>query len=76
MLGIDGECFLAQNVLVVRESQHTILEVVGMRSGHIDDVNILVFDELLIRSIGVAGEIFLLWGDDFRDEFLGRLGGR
>lgn len=52
---VDGEGFLAEDMLACLQRKHGVLVVVGVRRGHIDDVDIGVLDELLVRAVCSAG---------------------
>lgn len=71
--GVDGEGFLAEDGLVVREAEHYVLEVVGVRCGDVDDVDVWVFGQLFVGAVGGAVSVgrVLLAFHEFRDEFLG-----
>jgi transposase len=48
---VDGESLLAENVLASLESEHSILVVVRVGSSNVDDIDILVGNQLFIRSV-------------------------
>lgn len=48
--------------------------MVRMRSGDVDDVDVVVGNEIGVRAIGFA-RFRLLWGDEVYDEFLSRSDG-
>lgn len=53
--GVDGEGFFAKDGFIVGEAEHHILEMVGVRGGDIDDVDVGVFREVFVRAVGGAG---------------------
>ena len=72
MGGVDGEGFFAEDGFVVREAEHDVLEVVGVRGGDVDDVDIWVFDEFFVGAVGCTwGVDTLLAFDHLRDELFG-----
>lgn len=72
LCGVDGEGFLAEDGLVVREAQHDVLEVVRVGGGDVDYVDGGVLHEVRVGAVGRAeGFGVLLAGDYFGDEFLG-----
>lgn len=52
------------------ETEHRILIMMGMRSSDIDDIDVLVFDELLIGSICSSA----FWNFALVEELLGSIG--
>jgi len=70
---VDSEGLFAQDILARLQTQHHILIVVRVGSSNIDDVDIGIRDELLVRSVGGTGS-----GDaDGRNKLVGLvLGGR
>lgn len=52
---IDRERLLAEYVFAREEAQHGVLVVVGVRGGDVDDVDVWVFDEVLVGAIGSGG---------------------
>lgn len=40
--GVNGEDFLAEDGLVAGETEHDVLEVVGVRGRHVDQINIRI----------------------------------
>ena len=52
--GIDREGLLAEHVLPGLETEHDILEMVGVGSGDVDYVYIPVMDEFGVRAIGLS----------------------
>jgi hypothetical protein len=51
---VDGQGFLADNVLARLESQHCMLEVVRMRTGDVDNVDTRVCHKVLVRAVSSA----------------------
>ena len=69
---IDCKRFFAKYVFACEEAQHSILVVVGVRGGDVDDVDVWVFDELFIRAVsGRGGRAFACV-----EELFGAGGGR
>ena len=70
MGGIDGERLLAQDVFAGLQTEHHILVMVRVRSGDIDDVDVRIRNELLVRAISLctAGRA------DVLEELLGTVG--
>lgn len=64
MCGIDGESLFAEDRLVVGKSEHAILEMVRVRAGDIDKVNIRVFDEVGVGAVGGTIRGFHVLGDE------------
>lgn len=68
---VGGKGLLAQDMLAGFETEHRVLVMVGMGRGNVDDIYVLVFDELFIRSVG--GGTF--WNLAFFEELLGSICG-
>lgn len=51
---IDCESLLTQNILASLETEHSILVVMRVGSSDIDDVDILVSNQLLVRSVSLC----------------------
>lgn len=70
--GVDCKRLLAEDMLLRVQRKHDILEVVRVRSGDVDDVDVRVGDEGLVGAIGGA------WRGDARvgDELAGAVFGR
>lgn len=66
LCGIDCKRFLAEDILPILQRQARVLVVVRMRSGNIDNVNVFVGHQLVIRSVSgrVSGDV------DVGNEFL------
>jgi hypothetical protein len=70
--GVDGEGLFAEDMLAGAQGEHDIVEVVRVRRGDVDDVDVGVCDEGLVRAVSGAGR-----GDaGVRDEALRAVRGR
>lgn len=70
--GVDGEGLFAEDVLAGAQGEHDIVEVVRVRRGDVDDVDVGVCDEGLVRAVSGARR-----GDaSVRDEALRAVRGR
>lgn len=52
---IDRKRLLTKHVFACEEAEHGVLEVVGVRGGDVDDVDVWVFDEVLVGSVSRGG---------------------
>ena len=71
MLGIDGQCLLTQNWLVVFNCLSAILIVMAVWRTDVNDVDIWILDEFLIRAVGGALCVPLLAFDEVGDKLCG-----
>lgn len=55
LCGGNGQSLFAEDVLASLESEHGILEVVAVRGGDVDDVDVGVGDELGVGTVGLGG---------------------
>lgn len=72
LLGLAGrhcERLLAKHVLAGLEREHDILEVVAVRGGNVDDLDIRVVDELCVAAV----ELRVSWAFDLLDEVTGAI---
>lgn len=53
--GIDGQGLFAEDVFAGLEGKHGVLEVVAVRGGDVDDVDVGVGDELGVGAVGLCG---------------------
>ena len=53
--GRHGKRLLAENVLAGIKGEHGILEVVTVRGGDVDDVDVWIGHQLMVRSVGLGG---------------------
>lgn len=51
---VDGESLLAEDVLSTLKTEHGILVVVRVRCSNVDYVNVLVGNQLFIRSVALC----------------------
>ncbi len=52
LCGVHGEGFLAQHVLAAEQTEHGVLEVVRVRCGYVDYVDVGVGYELGVSAVG------------------------
>ena len=75
LLRIHCERLLAQDVLPSFQTEHCVLEVMGVRRCNVDDINVVVGDQFSIRSVGGAGRWNFAVLNELFGTALGRRGG-